>query len=89
MAKAEDQRVEALAEYAHEAWSGWMRYLFSKCEQDFDSDGYDALVIPNWAVERWARQAKTPYKYLPEEEKITDRDEARRILRTLEGTDGR
>ncbi|GAF83654.1 unnamed protein product, partial [marine sediment metagenome] len=22
---------EELAEYAHEAWSGWMRHLFSKC----------------------------------------------------------
>ena len=22
---------EALADYAHDAWSGWMKYLFSKC----------------------------------------------------------
>ncbi len=62
---------EALAEYAHAAWSGWMHYLFSKC---------DGSVIPPWAVERWKRQAATAYPDLPEEEKDSDRAEADKIL---------
>lgn len=49
---------EALAAYAHEAWSGWMRYLFSKCEPDLLSAG---AVIPRREVERWRRQMATPY----------------------------
>ncbi len=29
---------EKLAEYAHEAWSGWMRYLFEKSERNPDGN---------------------------------------------------
>ena len=29
--EARPELREALADYAHQAWSGWMRYLFSKC----------------------------------------------------------
>ncbi len=72
--------VENLAEYAHGSWSGWMEYLFSKCEPSFDSNGYDALIIPNEFLERWARQMNTPYGNLPENEKESDRKEARKIL---------
>lgn len=66
---------EALAEYAHEAWSGWMRYMFSKCN---DWDG--VLLIPSESVARWQRQMNTPYADLPESEKASDRDEADKIL---------
>jgi len=77
----EAQLVEALADYAHDAWSGWMRYLFSKCLGVLDH-GADACetVIPEWATKRWRRQMNTPYKDLPEEEKESDRVEARKIL---------
>lgn len=68
--------LEALANYAHSAWTGWMRYLFSKCE--FLPDG--RAVIPAWAVSRWLRQIGTAYIDLPEEEKESDRREACRIL---------
>lgn len=67
---------EQLAEYAHEAWAGWMRYLFEKCE-----DGPNGTEnIPGWAVERWRRQMHTPYADLPEHEKESDRAEADKML---------
>ena len=70
---------EGLAALAHEQWSGWMEYLFSKCE------AYQAgtMLIPHWAVERWKRQMKTPYADLLEEEKESDRKEADRVLAML------
>lgn len=62
---------EELAAYAHEAWAGWMRYLFSKCLKE--SDG---VKIPQALVDRWTRQMQTPYAELPENEKESDRVEA-------------
>ena len=72
---------EALADYAHAAWSGWMKYLFSKTEtsERFFS-GEIVVVIPRWAVDRWQRQMNTPYADLPEEEKKSDREEADKIM---------
>lgn len=32
---------EALAEYSHDAWCGWINYMFSKCKSN---DG--TLIIP-------------------------------------------
>ena len=63
---------EPLAEYAHSAWSGWMKYLFGKSTRNADG----TMTIPAWAVERWTRQAETKYADLPENEKDSDRTEA-------------
>jgi hypothetical protein len=71
-----DESREALAEYAHEAWSGWMKYLFSKTT--IYPDG--TVSIPAWAVDRWKRQVRIAYKDLPEQEKDSDRTEADRML---------
>lgn len=71
---------EKLAEYAHDAWSGWMRYLFEKSDV---GDG-DAVVIPGWAVRRWRRQMCTAYEDLPEDEKDSDRAEADKMLAIVE-----
>lgn len=70
---------EELAAVAHDAWSGWINYMFSKCAQGDDG----TLVIPAWAVERWQRQASAPYAKLPENEKVSDRIEADRYLAVL------
>jgi len=69
---------EKLAAYAHEAWAGWMRYLFSRCHVDGSVDGV-AVVIPPDLVARWKRQMNTPYEELPENEKESDRAEAIKI----------
>lgn len=72
-------KKERLAEYAHDAWSGWMKYLFSKCDSPIHHT-QGGLIIPQWAVERWKRQMNTSYKDLPEKEKKSDRKEAEKII---------
>lgn len=71
------EAIERYAEFAHSQWSGWMKYLFSKCSVSED----ETAIIPKWAVERWKRQMNTPYAELSEQEKESDRDEARGMLR--------
>ena len=73
---------EALADFAHEQWSGWMGYLFS-CGT-FNGDG--TWIMPAWAVERWTRQMKTPYIELSEEEKESDRREAKRMIAVIQNS---
>jgi hypothetical protein len=68
--------IEFLADNAHESWSGWMRYLFEISE--FNDDG--SVTIPKEYVSRWRRQLNTPYEFLPEEEKKSDRQEAWKII---------
>lgn len=72
---------EQVADYAHEAWSGWMRYLFEKSTRQDDG----TVVIPASLVERWTRQMQTPYAELPESEKASDRKEARKIIYIIIG----
>lgn len=75
---------EILADLCHDQWSGWMKYLFSKCEPTILSETNEkALIIPLWAVERWQRQMNTLYQDLPKEEKDSDRKEADRFIRIL------
>ncbi len=69
---------EKLANLCHQQWSGWMKYLFSKCELDDD-----VATIPEWATERWQRQLMTPYSELSEEEKNSDRVEADKFIKLL------
>ena len=71
-----DELREKLAQYAHEAWSGWMDYLFTK--GTFNDDG--TFTINDISVSRWRRQAATLYSNLPENEKESDRDEAHKIM---------
>ncbi len=73
------EHKEELAQYAHEAWTGWMLYMFGKCQCNTDG----SMNIPEWAVERWKRQVNTPYSYLSEEEKQSDRAEADKMLEII------
>jgi hypothetical protein len=70
---------EALADYAHVAWSGWMSYMLTKCSPNPDG----SVTIPVWAVERWTRQIETPYEALSEGEKESDREQADKILAVI------
>jgi len=67
---------EQLAKYAHEAWSGWMIYLFEKSELN----EIGSVTIPPVLVDRWKRQMTTRYDDLPESEKESDRAEASRMM---------
>ena len=74
---------EALAAYAHKAWSGWMQYMFSKSQLACNRNS----IIPKEFADRWTRQAKTKYIDLPESEKKSDREEADRMIRIFELAD--
>lgn len=75
-----NQLREVLADYAHTAWSGWMKYMFSK--SDIDKDGN--LVIPHELYARWYRQMHTSYEDLSEKEKDSDKKEADRMSAIFE-----
>jgi len=70
-----DEIREELASYAHEAWSGWMTYLF---QLGTFHDG--EFTIHREQMERWTRQSNTPYNQLPEHEKESDREEADKMI---------
>lgn len=76
---------EELAAYAHEAWTGWMLYLFEKSRYDSERG---TVTIPRELVDRWTRQMQTDYADLPEAEKESDRKEADRMLVLMEGIRG-
>ncbi len=80
----ESRLIEELAEYAHNAWAGWMQYLFSKCERRTDK----TYLVPLWAVDRWWRQMQTDYSDLPDNEKESDRVEARKMLSIVQAERG-
>lgn len=68
---------EKLAEYAHEAWSGWMEYMFSKCFVNRQGD----CVIPREYWKALQRQVNTSYEDLTEKEKDGDRYEADKMIK--------
>ena len=68
---------EKLAEYAHEAWAGWMEYMFEKCTINKQGDG----VIPREYFLALQRQVNTSYENLTEKEKDGDRHEADRMIK--------
>lgn len=72
---------EKVAELCHKQWSGWMQYLFSKCEQTHTDQNGLAIFIPLWAVERWKRQMKTEYSCLASDEKEIDKKEADKFIK--------
>jgi len=80
MAMKDDDIIELLADFEHDRWSRWQKYLFSKCIVNVDG----SLTIPKELVDRWARQMDTDYDNLSEQEKNSDRKEAIRIIKCIE-----
>jgi hypothetical protein len=75
--------LELLAATAHFIWSDWMKYMLLDAATQ-NPDG--SVTIAADKVARWSRQMKTPYKALPDSEKVSDREEARRLIK--EGAKG-
>ena len=71
--------IEQLANYEHDRWTRWQKYLFSKCI--LKDDG--SLIIPKEFVDRWSRQTNANYTNLSNEEKEYDRKEAIKILNLI------
>lgn len=70
---------EQFAALCHEQWSDWMRWLFKASV--LMGDG--TVEIPRPLVERWLRQVDTDYANLPDDEQVSDRNEADRFIRIL------
>ena len=78
---SENDLREALAAYAHEAWSGWMKHMASKGSVVSRRREYWVQVsVPLSLVHRWERQMYTAYADLPESEKESDRAEADKMI---------
>lgn len=75
---------EKLSDYAHDAWSRWMKYLFSKCIIPIHKT-QGGLIIPQLELEKWKRKMETSYNDLSEEEKESDRNEADKIINICNG----
>lgn len=69
-----------LGDYAHDAWSRWMEYLFSKSIENKDG----SVTIPKEFVDRWKRQIATSYENLSKEEQKSDLAEAEKMLKIIE-----
>lgn len=84
--RAENERVrealsspellETLAALEHERWSGWMKYQAEK------AGGKHPITGEPYEI-RWKRQSETPYARLPEQERESDRVEARKTLAAI------
>lgn len=68
--------IEVLADIEHKRWSHWQEYLHSKCAKDKNGN----LVIPKESVKNLERLINTPYAKLTEDEKESDREEAKKFL---------
>ena len=64
--------LDSLAENAHVSWAGWTKWMLAKWN-DTHSSG-------ERFPDRWARQIATTYDLLSEQEKDSDREEARQII---------
>ena len=74
-----DSTIENMADVAHQSWSGWMKYMFGKSAKNDDG----TVTLPADQVERWERQMETPYAELSDEEKESDRTEARKYAAAM------
>jgi len=91
MTENDNELVELVADFMHDQWSHWMKYMYSKTFEFSDnlkeikhklSDGEwfgktDGLFF------RWHRQMNTAYAELSEKEKDSDREWARKLLHTI------
>ena len=69
--------LELIANVQHKIWAHWMLYVFTYCGHTRD-DG--SFVIKKECVSRWKRQIVQEYKDLMEQEKESDRKQARKVL---------
>lgn len=78
-----DNLIEKLANYEHERWSRWQKYVFGKCIPNEDG----SLTIPKEYVDRWNKQINTNYFDLSNCEKESDMNEAIAILNIINKED--
>jgi len=89
----EDERVERMAAMVHTIWAEWMRYMFNEgggvSHQPIPYPTMGSERAKRWVMGeksryRWIRQLSTTYSDLPENEKESDREIARRYLEVFD-----
>ena len=85
VAYARAELREKLAAYAHEAWSGWMRWMFEQGGFSTIHADDNGQTITLWTMKpekyaRWQRQMTSNYEDLPDSEQASDRAEADRMM---------
>lgn len=70
---------EEFAAQAHDQWSHWMKYLFSKSIENQDG----SVTIPKDLVDRWKRQMETSFFMLSEQEQKSDYEQADKFIKLL------
>lgn len=77
MAKVDSR--ERLANWVHELWRGWMKFLLAQC--DHNPDG--TVTIPAEYVKKWKRQMRTSLKNLPAAEQKSDYEISDRLIKLI------
>lgn len=72
--------TEVMAAKVHDIWCSWMQSVFNRSIQMPNGN----IVIPKALVDRWRRQAVTPYDQLPKQERQSDITIADSILDLLQ-----
>ena len=67
----DDAAMNTLSDYEHRQWAGWFRHQLEQSSPE--------------NIERWKRQADTPFALLSDEEKAVDRRFADAALRAIAG----
>jgi len=76
--KLQEQFVEKGADIEHQRWANWQSWCHKVLRENCPSPELEKVL------ERWERQIATPYKDLSEQEKESDRKEARTYLPLLD-----
>lgn len=79
-----EDTIEALAAHCQYRHHLAMQHILSLCEQNFDG----SMTIPADACWRWLHDANRYYPQLPQAVQDVRREEARAILKLLEGEGG-
>lgn len=75
--------IESMADIIHWLWSHWMKYQINLKMTDthhYETKQQTGMFTPIEFIDRWKRQMMLSYFDLPEDEKKSDRDLAKRIF---------
>lgn len=69
----------ALADYAHSAWSGWMKYIWENSRQNKGG----SVTIPKSLAEKLEKQMLTDFDNLPEDKQKSNYEKADKIMEII------
>lgn len=88
-----EELEELIAKFMHKQWAHWMKYMFEKaitnddCSETLTPTERTGIQKYNFNTElynRWKTQADTPYQFLTETEKDSDREWAIKLIEKID-----